>query len=316
MKGKKLIFGLFVSIVLSNNLAYSQDEKPFKYDLSVEQKGRLNVPENTKVISEIPKNFKFANNGTLTVAISDAALFPLHDFASDNKTTIGFDPDLAKLIADSLGKKLKVVAVAWADWPLGLVSGKYDMVISNVSVTEERKERFDFSTYRKDVAAFFVKKNSPIKSITQPKDISGLRITTGSGTNFEKILLEWNREDVKAGLKPAKIIYYEDDSIERLALQSGRIDAIFYANPTLSYESNIAGGDTRRVGLVNGGWPLTADNGVVTRKGSGLANPVTDIINDLISDGTYLKLLKRWNLVEEGIPHSYTNPPGLPKTEG
>jgi polar amino acid transport system substrate-binding protein len=38
------------------------------------------------------------------------------------------------------------VSIAWADWPLGLTSGKFDAVISNVTVTEERKLKFDFST--------------------------------------------------------------------------------------------------------------------------------------------------------------------------
>ena len=51
------------------------------------------------------------------------------------------DDDYAQLIADSLGLKLDLQPIAWADWPLGLVSGKYDAVISNVGVTEQRKEK-------------------------------------------------------------------------------------------------------------------------------------------------------------------------------
>lgn len=92
------------------------------------------------------KDFKFVERGVFTVGISTSGNLPLHDYASDSKTVIGYDVDLAQVIADRLGLKLNLVSIAWADWPLGLTSGKFDAVISNVTVTEERKLKFDFST--------------------------------------------------------------------------------------------------------------------------------------------------------------------------
>ncbi|MDX7569080.1 transporter substrate-binding domain-containing protein, partial [Serratia marcescens] len=79
--------------------------------------------------------------------------------------------------------KLELVPVAWADWPLGLESGKFDAVSSNVGVTEQRKEKFDFSTYRKDELGYYVKADSAIKAIKEPKDIAGLKVITDAGTN-------------------------------------------------------------------------------------------------------------------------------------
>ena len=81
-------------------------------------------------------------------------------------------------------------------------SGKYDAVISNVTVTEARKKRFDFATYRQDVLGFYVKSTSTITEIKQAADIAGLKIIVGSGTNQEKVLLAWNDENVKKGLQP------------------------------------------------------------------------------------------------------------------
>jgi polar amino acid transport system substrate-binding protein len=52
---------------------------------------------------------------------------------------------------------------------------------------------------------------------------------------------------------------------------------------------------------------------ITTRKGSGLANALTTATNDLIASGTYAKILDRWQLAEEALPKSETNPPGLPK---
>lgn len=122
------------------------------FDLSPEQPGRPRAEKVEAIAAAVPKDFKFIEDGVLTVAIAPGQP-PIATYATDARTVIGADPDLIQLVADLLGLKLKIVAVAWADWPLGLSSGKYDAVISNVGATEERKQRFDFSTYRKGCTA-------------------------------------------------------------------------------------------------------------------------------------------------------------------
>lgn len=87
--------------------------------------------------------------GKFTVAIAGLSQPPLTVFADDNKTLIGSEADIARLVADSLGLELNVVPTSWEDWPLGVTSGKYDAAISNITVTKARKEKFDFATYRK-----------------------------------------------------------------------------------------------------------------------------------------------------------------------
>jgi polar amino acid transport system substrate-binding protein len=242
-----------------------------------------------------------------------AAWPPLSTYATDAKTLVGYDPDLARLVADRFGRKLKIVPLAWEDWPLALQSGKVDAVLSNVTVTEERKEKFDFSTYRRDVLGFYVAKNSPIKAIHEPKDVAGLRVITDSGTNQEKILLEWNKENVAHGLKPVQVQYYDDIAVRGVALQSGRADVILSVNSGLAYDA-AQKGDTRLVGTISGGWPVTAEVAITTRKGSGLAAPLTLLLNDLIQSGKYTQVIDRWNLGSEAIDKASTNPPGLPKS--
>ena len=88
---------------------------------------------------------------------------------------------------ESLGLEYNPVAVNWADWPLGIQSGKYDLIASNVTVTEERKELYDFASYREDLLGFYVVSDSDIESISEAADISGLKITVGSGTNQEQV---------------------------------------------------------------------------------------------------------------------------------
>ncbi|APG95110.1 ABC transporter substrate-binding protein [Sinorhizobium americanum] len=305
---KLLLAGVIAAAAIGLGPALGQE----KYDLSPDTSNRVRAERNEAAIKAIAPDFKFVTPGKFTVAISPWDP-PIGTYATDSKTVVGADPDLSSLLADSLGLELELVPIAWADWPLGVSSGKYDAVISNVTVTEERKEKFDFSTYRKDVLAFTVKADSPITSIKEPKDVAGLRVITGAGTNQEKIILEWDRENVAAGLKPIEVQYYDDRAAADLALQAGRAEAEFNPNSTRAYAASIKK-DTKVVGIVSGGWPLTAEIAVTTRKGAGLADAITIAINDLIKNGKYGEVLKRWSISDEAVEASQTNPPGLPKS--
>lgn len=283
-------------------------------DLSPEQKDRPRAGQVPEAIAAVGKDFKFAREGALTVGIAATNQLPLGAYATDTKTVIGNEADIAQIVADSLGLKLELVPIAWADWPLGLTSGKFDAVISNVTVTEARKEKFDFSTYRQDVLGFYVKSdNDKIKSITEPKDVAGLKVIVNSGTNQEQILLSWLKKNKAAGLAPTALQYYDDGAVRALALQSGRADA--YLTPNASEAFNAAQtAKTRLVGTVKGGWPLDAEIAVATRKGGGLAEAVTAALNAQIKNGTYARILSRWGLTSEAIEQSRTNPPGLPRS--
>ncbi len=61
-------------------------------------------------------------------------------------------------MAESLGLEVNVVPTSWEDRPLGVTSGKYDAAISYYRY-QERKEKFDFATYRKDSLGFYVRKH-------------------------------------------------------------------------------------------------------------------------------------------------------------
>ncbi|MGF9564838.1 ABC transporter substrate-binding protein [Neorhizobium sp. JUb45] len=306
--GRAIVAGLLTLPLLAHGALAAGDI----FDLSPTQAGRVRAEKDPAAIAAIAADFKFVNPGRLTVAVSPGGP-PLATYATDAKTVVGADPDYALAIADSLGLELELLPVAWADWPLGLASGKYDAVISNVGVTELRKEKFDFSTYRQGLHGFFVKADSAIKEINEPKDAAGLRITVGASTNQERILLKWSEEDVAAGLKPIELQYHDDEAARVIALQAGRVDVIVQPHAQLVY---IAARDKsiKRVGTLSAGWPERSDVAIATRKGSGLADALTLATNNLIRNGVYAKILDRWQLAEEALPESRTNPPGLPKS--
>ncbi len=137
---------------------------------------------------------------------------------------------------------------AWEDWPLGIASGRYDVALVNIAVTEQRKEKFDFATYRVDSLAFSVKSTSEIQSIKSAEDLAGKKVIVGSGTNQERILLGWNEENKKAGRAPALPVYLHDDASGNLYIQSGRADVFFGPQSVSAYKAALTG-KTRVVGL-------------------------------------------------------------------
>jgi len=278
------------------------------YNTSPDQQ-RIRADKDAALAAKVPA--LIGKDGKLTVATT-AGSIPLSFHATDDKTPIGSEIDLAQLVADKLGLELDIQVTSWENWPLKTQSGDFEAVFSNVGINKDRVKLFDFASYR---AAFmgFERNDSKIQAIREPKDVAGLRIVTDAGTNQEKILLAWDRENVAHGLKPVQIQYYDDQAMRIVAVQSGRADAVFSVNSVLAYQS-AQQGKTRLVGAISGGWPRTADIAIATRRGSGLADPLTVALNGLIKNGRYQQVLDRWNLASEAIDQSRTNPPGLPKS--
>ncbi|GAA0471485.1 putative amino acid ABC transporter, substrate-binding protein [Paractinoplanes deccanensis] len=256
---------------------------------------------------------KVRDSGKLVIGVGAAGsgFPPLAFTATDNKTLIGSEPDIAVAIAGILGLEPDLQNTSWENLFIGLDSGKYDLGASNITVTEERKQKYDFVTYRKDELAFEAKKGSGLK-VTGPADVAGKKVAVGSGTNQEKILVEWSEENVKAGRPKVDIKYYQTNQATYLALGSGAIDLYLGPNPTSAYHVATAG-ETEIVGTYSGaGASLQGLIALTTKKDNGLVKAYKAALDELIKSGDYKKILDRWNLANEAVDQGEINPPGLP----
>lgn len=81
--------------------------------------------------------------GTLTVAMEGTwAPWTYHD---ENDVLVGFDVEVAQKIGEKLGVEVTFVEGEWDGLFAGLDSGRYDMVVNGVEITDERAEKYDFS---------------------------------------------------------------------------------------------------------------------------------------------------------------------------
>lgn len=278
----------------------SESKSAITYNTSPDQ-DRIRSTKDPKLAAAVPEKIK--KDGKLTVATT-AGSVPLSFHATDEKTVIGTEVDLAQLVADKLGLELDLQITSWENWPLKTESGDFEAVFSNVGVNADRVKKFDFASYRAAYMGFEARAGSDI-SVKSADDISGKKIAVGSGTNQEKILLAWNKELEGKGKAPAELQYYSSEADTILALSSGRIDLNIAPYPSTVYRQNQRD-DLKVVGKINAGWPNETLVAATTRAGNHLAEQITAALNETIEEGTYAKVLDRWSLSDEGLTKSET----------
>ncbi|MBR5273310.1 MAG: transporter substrate-binding domain-containing protein [Clostridia bacterium] len=84
---------------------------------------------------------KTMTNGVLTIG-AEVGYPPMEYLADDGVTYIGFDIDIANAIGELLGLEVKFINTAWDGIFAALEKGEFDCIISSVSITEERQEKY------------------------------------------------------------------------------------------------------------------------------------------------------------------------------
>ncbi|MFD8892293.1 ABC transporter substrate-binding protein [Streptomyces sp. NPDC059566] len=281
------------------------------------QQAELSVPVVESLRAQLPAEVHERGELVVGVGALPAGFPPLAYVGTDQKTLTGAEPDLGRLVAATLGLKPVVKNSTWENLFVGIDSGKVDVAFTNVTVTEERKKKYDFASYRQDNLAFETLKDNPWNFGGDYRNLAGRTVAVGSGTNQEKILLEWQKK-LQAEGKDITVKYFPDANSTYLALSGKKIDVSFGPNPAIAYHiTQTASGSspTRNAGSFSGaGESLQGLIAATAKKGSGLAEPVAGAINHLIKNGQYGQLLAAWNLSNEAVTTSEVNPPGLPVT--
>lgn len=136
----------------------------------------------------------------------------------------GYDVEIAKKIAASLGKQLVIVKTEWTGLVPALTSGKIDAIIAGMSPTAERKLQIDFSdNYYKSDLVMVVKNGGKYASATSIQDFAGAKVTAQLGTFHYSVI-----EQIQGvNEQPAM----DDFPAMRVALQSGMIDGYVSERP-------------------------------------------------------------------------------------
>ncbi len=229
-----------------------------------------------------------AQAADLKVAI-DPTYEPFTYKTADGKPT-GFDVDIAEALCAQIKRKCVFVEQVWDSMIPGLQARKYDVIISSMSITEERKRVVDFTDkYYSTPSSVVVKAGT---AYSGPASLKGKKIGVLKGSTQEKYAM--------GELKPAgvEVIPYEAQDQVYLDIKAGRLDG------TVADKVEVNGGFLRKdegKGYAFVGPELREQKyfgdgiGVALRKGqTDLKNQLNGAIKAIRTNGTYDKIAKKY----------------------
>ncbi len=136
----------------------------------------------------------------------------------------GYDVEIAKKVAEGLGRELVVVKIEWDGLVPALISNKIDAIMAGMSPTADRKETIDFSdNYYKSDLVMVVKKGSKYENATSIQDFKGAKITAQLNTFHYTVI-----DQIKGVKKEAPMDTFP---VMRVAVESGILDGYVSERP-------------------------------------------------------------------------------------
>jgi polar amino acid transport system substrate-binding protein len=255
--------------------------------------------KNAKLAAEVPASIRA--KGTLTVA-EDASYAPDEFIASNGKTVIGMDADLAQALATVLGLKANVVNATFDSIIPGLASGKYDLGMSSMTDTKARQKVVDFVSYFSAGTSFYVKAQGG-PSISGLSDLCGRTVAVEKGTTEEIDATAQGVKCKKAGKGGVTVLTFPDQNGANLALVSNRAQVGMADSPVAAYQVKQSNGQFKLVGKAYG----TAPYGIALPKGNGMAKPLLGAVKQLMSNGVYKAILTKWGISNGAISNPAIN---------
>lgn len=179
-------------------------------------------------VNYAPFNFSQVNDSNGAVEIKNSK----GEFAN------GYDVQIAKKIADQLGKKLEIYKIEWDGLPPALTSGKIDAIIAGMSPTAERKKEIDFTdSYYVSDLVIVLKKDSSFINAKSLNDFKGAKVTGQLNTFHYTVLDQINGLDKQAAMEsfPSMISATKSGNIDGYVSEKPGAMSAVSANNDLTY---------------------------------------------------------------------------------
>lgn len=224
--------------------------------------------------------------------------FPPFETTDANGKPTGVGVDMAYDLGKALGREVRIENIARSGLIPALQTKKIDMIISSMTITEERLKSIDFSQpYAKGWMCLLINKNSPVEKV-EDLNVKGRKIAVHNGT----IAYNYSQKN----LPNAEMLVFEDVKTCILEVIQGKADALIYDQITV-YDTWKANEATTKANLtpidskMNWGVGIRKEDAALTEK-------VNTFIDDYKKNGGFDKLAdkylseKKKTFEELGIP--------------
>ena len=233
--------------------------------------------------------------GKLTMSTN--AAFPPYEMTDDNGNYVGIDIEVAEAIADKLGLELQVDDMDFDAALLAAQTGKSDMVMAGVTVTEERQTVMDFSnTYANGIQVVIVPEDSDIASI---EDMTGKMIGVQRGTTGD-LYCSASVED--GGFGEENVTPYDNGLTAVQALMNGQVDCVVIDNaPAQEFVKANPGLKILDTEYANEDYAIG-----VNKDNTALLDAINGALAELKADGTVDSIVAKYINTDSGDAASST----------
>lgn len=240
-------------------------------------KTNTNVTDNNKKANSLQR---VKDAGKLVIGLDDS--YPPMEFRNEKNELVGFDIDLGNELAKKLGVKCEVATTDFNGIVLALKAGKFDAIVSALSITEQRKKEIDFVGPYIDGGQIIVVKNDNA-NINSKENLKGKILACQLGSTGEQAAMK---------IEGAKEVKKYDKVTEAFHdLSIGRVDA-------LVVDGQVGGYYTKKD---SGGYKILNEKLTKEPEGIGLKKEDKELkdalqkaLDELKKDGTLTKLSMKW----------------------
>jgi polar amino acid transport system substrate-binding protein len=242
--------------------------------------------------------------------------YPPQEFFDDSGNPQGLDVEIGTEIASRLGLQAQFVNSVFDTIIAAVVAGKCDIIISAQNITADRQKSVSMIPYFSAGQSMVAAKGNP-QNITGPMDLCGKSAAAESGTTEADYLQGTGdykdkgltQQCTKAGQKPVDVVVTQKDTDALQQLQAGKVAVYFADSPVAAYYTVQHPDQFQLVGQVL--QPALEGISVPCGQTDCTKAPLTPLgqgvkaaLNSMISDGTYGKILAKWNLTNGAVPPS------------
>jgi polar amino acid transport system substrate-binding protein len=248
-----------------------------------------NTSTNTATNASVAAPTDLIASGTLTVG-SDTTYPPQEFIDTASGKATGFDIDLITAMAQRMGLQASIKTANFNTIIDDLSARRYDVVISAITINDDRKKKVDFVPYFNSGESLLVQKGNP-QNLKAVNDLCGKAVGVQDGTVEHDDLNAANSAACKNNPIQLTVLKDQTDVIQLLA--NKRVVATYQDSPVTDYYIKLNPGQFE----VGGSVVNAAPEGIAVRKSdTSMFNAVQAAFNKVKADGTYDSLFTKWQL--------------------
>lgn len=226
-----------------------------------------------------------------TLVMATNAAFPPYEF-KDGDSFAGIDVEIAGKIAEKLGMELEIKDVEFGSIVGGVQTGKFDIGMAGMTVTEKRLQSVNFSTsYATGVQVVIVAEDSAIKSIDDLKGDGSMKFGVQQDTTGD---IYASDTEQNGGYGEDNVVRFKTGADAVQALKTGKVDAVIIDNePAKSYVAANEG-----LSILDGAWLEESYAIAIAKDNTELLEKVNAALAELTEDGTVKSIIDKYITAE------------------